>query len=141
MRDVLSPGDLAIPASGMFTGTLGKAEPETVVCVFALFHKRRGLREWAPVTLGDFVDFTKSDPTVTQWLENPFWLLNLVHGARIVGERGLIEGWVNGEPDSVGTISPKCLAALAGSHWDRRGGVAGAALAEAAAGSTCPAAT
>ncbi len=114
----LKPSDIALPANGLFTRTLGKAEPEAVAVVIVRYHQEKALEDWTPISIKDFIDFYYADEYCERIRENPILARCFLHGLAAIQEGGFLAGWIRGEPESLGTVAEKFVDAIAGSHWD-----------------------
>ena len=118
----LKPNDIAIPENGLLTGTLGSMEKEAVALAIVRFHQFRDLLDWSPIRLRDFIRSVAPEPAdqaMKTWTANPLWMRGLLHGMEPLLAEGYVEGWVRGDGESGGTVTPKFIAAIQGSHWDK----------------------
>ena len=107
----ITPSQVALPATGLLIGTLGRAGLEAVATIIVRMQQEVGADAWEPMVLGKFTAFIFGDVYAKRLCENPIWMHCLLHGMAPILEQEFVTGWVNGEADSIGVVTPKFLAA------------------------------
>lgn len=118
----LLPLNITMPGKmGVLMDTLGRVEEEVVATCIVRWHHVNSPTAWVGIRLGDFTDFIRNDQLIYQWLaSNPIWTAALLNGMEPMTKDLWLTGWVNGDKDSVGTVTEKFIDALSGSAWDTR---------------------
>lgn len=113
---MIAPNQVKLPRIGILTATLDRAEPEAVGAVIVRWHHVHSPEEWSGIALDDFVAFVKNDEVCQTW-HNPIWTQTLIYGMHAVLDKGFVEGWVRGEPDSIGHVTEAFLERIERSMW------------------------
>lgn len=112
------PSQVVITGYGGLLGTLGHAELEFAGAMVMRYQQLKGGDEWVPMPTMDFWDVLKADKVTTDWSRNPVWrpdLKGLITG-------GWIEGWKDGDPEAIGTVTEKFIEAVSHPNVGAKGG-------------------
>lgn len=114
VRRRVQPVDIGLPWQGYLPGAfLNRYELDVAAWVVVAYQQSLGGATWAPMALGEVLSWIRSSAP-QQLATNPVWTKQgLLPGIPALVEVGLVEGWVIGDPFSVGRVTPSFKIAVA----------------------------